>query len=711
MALLAAALLRVSGPAQLEDDPRLDQPVTVRAEAEGVGSLLDRLSEELGVTLRASNRLTGDLVVLCAKEKPAREVLTVLAQHFGWTWEKRESDDSYTLTQSDKARKEEEQQLEEIILRPYLEMQAAARAQLDAPKPDEQALRERIDRADSKLAGLVRIDWPEDQRRREKLLDERAWLHAISDPLAAYGARLFSALSREELLALDRDTRLVYSTNPTSLQLPITGEVAGLADDLVERLVSDPGYGYSFGSYQKFLGRTPREAFLARDVRAVRVTFSARNVVAVFGIQPDAIIDVVGRDGKVLARSWTYFVREPQEKEPEPEVPKPTRLHTAREMTEPLVSAIEEAAYGPRAVRDAVRAFLNKNSNKDPLSGYGYVLSEAADWAGVSLVADAYDVQFGHFRYAHLAGNSPGAFLDSVASAVGAKWSLEGDWVRMRASDWPLARASTVPRKELFAARDAWAEEGGLGLDRLAKLVTGLTDRQASSAVLHLFGGITWATAVREGGGALLYVLRMWDALSPAERTSLLDGRAVAPTSLNARAAAYLQEAVVRAWAADGPTLVTMMGASFFADDPDDAADMEWVERSGVRTWTSPGSGVEVTEVLPALWARAGLQMRKTDRQGVCVWEPGGERRMYWAPGQYASSLAYRHGQGLDPLQPVKPATITRCLLAVRVGPYTQGFAMSPVAADPKSEFKPYDSLPEELRQRIEELGSKAGSE
>lgn len=70
----------------LDTEPALARPITVEAVAEPLGELLPRLGRSLETTLEASRETQDEKVTLFAKERPAREILSRLAEFFDYSW-------------------------------------------------------------------------------------------------------------------------------------------------------------------------------------------------------------------------------------------------------------------------------------------------------------------------------------------------------------------------------------------------------------------------------------------------------------------------------------------------------------------------------------------------------------------------------------------------------------------------------------------------
>lgn len=124
----AGALMGPTPPATAETlsefagEPQFQQRLTVRVSGMPLDQLLPEISRELGVTLRPGSTTIGDIrVAVFAEELPAHRTLTALTRMLnltperGFTWEKQQGKrTAYTLTQSVRSRTQAAQRLRDF---------------------------------------------------------------------------------------------------------------------------------------------------------------------------------------------------------------------------------------------------------------------------------------------------------------------------------------------------------------------------------------------------------------------------------------------------------------------------------------------------------------------------------------------------------------------------------------------------------------------
>ena len=123
--LLAATCARsATDDDPLTADARLDRAVTVAAPLATLGTVLEQLSQQSGVTLSADSAIAEETVVAIVRDRPARELMKQLALALGYSWKREKSTPvSYRLFEADEAKAKTK-----TLARQY---RAAAAADLD----------------------------------------------------------------------------------------------------------------------------------------------------------------------------------------------------------------------------------------------------------------------------------------------------------------------------------------------------------------------------------------------------------------------------------------------------------------------------------------------------------------------------------------------------------------------------------------------------
>ncbi len=597
--MYAAILLMVlaaQGPADLKADERLSANVTVRADAEMVGDVIGRMSDALGVRLRTSSEIEQDLIVLFAQERPAHEVLSVIAEHFEWEW--RKAEEGYRLVQTSEAKREEERRLRELILEPYLKIGQSAKKALEEGESDRERLLKRwgeIQKSLSELPGYDEMQGrpPELAVRAALDREKRSLVIRVSSKWRLVSTVL-AEMSDDEWWALDRDFKLVYSTNPTRWQRPISRKALPAARQLILDLAAEARGGANNPDPLMPIGLD----HLPEDVAAVRVvlersgfpTRSRRDAVylsvqvALLDANGDALaVETVGAEALNAGGTEAVQTQKP---------PKHAKLDEPLRPSAGLLRAnrpslvVNEATLASEQSRVE---YLRLGSKVDVLSDLGRLLNQVAASAGICVIADRYD-NLGR-AIEPIQTRTLGTALGHLAQQGRYEWSFDGTWARFRTEGWPLARASTVPRKTLYAFRDKVMGDDGYALDDLASLALAVTDRQACAPSLCRLWAGYWRLFSVEDGGATLYLLRMWAELTASQKAALLSRQPLSFWSLSPLARRQLEATIYRL----SPDRTYIYGGGTWLGRALDRPSNSWyMERQFRGQW-----GKDITQLLP----------------------------------------------------------------------------------------------------------------
>lgn len=568
-------------PADLRADRRLSAVVSIRAGAESLESVCERLGHEVSVRLTAAPDVAGDLVVIFAEERPAYEVMTVIAEHFGWTWESK--DGGYRIFRSEEAKKAEEKARGEVIWQRYerLRREAAKRLKQIEETDNKRLVAEYkalhdMFKADASLRGE---DGFELQRRLSEVI-------RMLDPVRKVSLRIVAEMTDAQLNALRGKSRIVLSSKPTAGQMAIPFDVVGvLRAALAEagELYMDPELVRS--PYIPVLPEIPRE-----DVAVVRCAVRAEGSLS-SPYSLSVVTSLLSADGKVLTMSEDYL--SPAENRPDeviertiPEalkIPLPHTTNVARALQ--LISIDGTTTLFSKTMVDGLDEFLQVGSKADMLSGYGKFLNTIAEAAEICLIADAYDHHVYTRRFTR--GTTAGQVLDAFMSYTNGTWRFEDGWARWRSEDWPLMRGNMAPRSVLREVRDLVVRDGGLSLEKIAWLANLLTDLQCESPVLAQLLGSTWRDLTRKGLSGV-YFLRGLHHIQVAQREALMRGMDLEFGSLGPHAGSMLAEAVWRGFGSSSGSLIN-----------DARADAAWLAHV-LPTSYRPGVDDEYTENFPS---------------------------------------------------------------------------------------------------------------
>ncbi|MCH8273861.1 MAG: hypothetical protein IH851_03645 [Armatimonadetes bacterium] len=684
--------------AQFEGDARLEKAVSVRAEAETVRVVLKRLSEDIGVRLAASGALEDDLIVLLAKDRPAREILTIIAEHFDWTWKK--EDDGYRLYQTVSSRREEQWQLETLIVRPYLEAQKRARERLEeAGKAEREQVEKEIEwleeaYAEQRRGRNVITQGSEIDRLRRKITE----LRALLDPWTRCADTFLLSLGPSRFLELDRRQRLVFALRPTPSQyaLPIR------QSELAELIVAAVAYREDrIRQIEESSGRTPTgvRRFSAADVANVRITVSFPNLYSRPSADFDIRVEMFDADGVRLTASRGFDLepyRRPRygwdllEEAPKREK---NRLDDTPATVELRVLLDRQDQYGNlRVILEARAAFLKGTSDRDPLTGYGTLLTAIAEGGDTAIIADVYDYHSLASGGIRVEKTTVGDLLDTVCGAMRADWRLDGGWVKVRTREWPLYRYATVPRRLLLGTRDLYLKQVGITLDQAAAVAAGVNDYQADSPVLVGILGWIWVV----GGAVKLPTLRLWDAIGVTGRGLLSEGGRLEYRRLTPQAKARFGEVVYLS-----NTLIYAAG-DIITDDPDEIADLAWARAAWGTGALEAKGDQEITQLLPSgPLPDSTVELYQVDRLALFL-KPESDRFKFYNFQNFAGSSTREGWRERMYSQQCKPAVFGKHMFTFRPGPgVVRGVVLRSAIGDPNVPFGPFSALAEGLRQKI----------
>lgn len=87
LALFLAGRASAAPPANpLEQEERLARPIVISVKEQPLVDVVARVGKETGVALAASEEVADERVTLFARQRPARELLTHIAQHLDYSW-------------------------------------------------------------------------------------------------------------------------------------------------------------------------------------------------------------------------------------------------------------------------------------------------------------------------------------------------------------------------------------------------------------------------------------------------------------------------------------------------------------------------------------------------------------------------------------------------------------------------------------------------
>lgn len=242
--LLALIMMPLFADASLplEEDTRLQSPVTLRAKMLPIPQILREIGKQTGVPLECTKNISEDKMTVLVRDYPAWKVLQKMAEVMGYSWERTKR--GYRLSQPARSAQEEAQALleEQSALREEVQ-QFIRDAILEAQRDYPEIVREYV-QLDKEIDSL----WARSQEVPEELSRRRNLLHNVAQPQRYLFARLCQRLSSPDWQRFWNGEVLLASTMRGNQWLPITEDIRSwreareeLSNHILSRLAYSDG--------------------------------------------------------------------------------------------------------------------------------------------------------------------------------------------------------------------------------------------------------------------------------------------------------------------------------------------------------------------------------------------------------------------------------------------------------------------------------------
>lgn len=242
--LLALIMMPLFADASLplEEDTRLQSPVTLRAKMLPIPQILQEIGKQTGVPLECTKNISEDKMTVLVRDYPAWKVLQKMAEVMGYSWERTKR--GYRLSQPARSAQEEAQALleEQSALREEVQ-QFIRDAILEAQRDYPEIVREYV-QLDKEIDSL----WARSQEVPEELSRRRNLLHNVAQPQRYLFARLCQRLSSPDWQRFWNGEVLLASTMRGNQWLPITEDIRSwreareeLSNHILSRLAYSDG--------------------------------------------------------------------------------------------------------------------------------------------------------------------------------------------------------------------------------------------------------------------------------------------------------------------------------------------------------------------------------------------------------------------------------------------------------------------------------------
>lgn len=699
----------IQSPVDLKADERLLVSTSVEAGPKTIKSILSDIQTQTGVELKPAKEIEEDLCILHVRERPAHEILFVIAEHFGWQWEK--NDQGYILRQKNETRAKEEKELREELLKlSHLIKKRAEESLRERESSDFQALLKEYQDIQNKIKELsARPNTDEEIAQLESLKDRASTLYHSLDPVSYLGDLLTSELTESQYLELVRRGKLVFSSNPTRAQLPLPPRSARFVPQFLNRLTQF-----------KTLIEEEETNIPLKEIKALRVILTMPDL-PFTGILPfeqlfftsegfGCKVEVLG-SGVILFSKLTSQFRALgiEEKEPTPVSqeklqtlpPKFLEPWTPTDQIKRLLVSLsgsdEELTF------EFIMSLFLGSEDIDLLELSSKMLTELGNTTETPLISDAYDFHILSLPEPSSASTeTPALFLQALAKARSAEWDYSKGWLRIRTTPHALGRATTVPRAVLEQLTDAKKKQGGLRLDDLAHAVSQMTDFQAHAFLnVHLGRFFPLLSVFGAEKRILIEFLRTWASLSHPVQEILANGGILRVRELPLPARASL-ERLLFLFTQEEYTLLGHAGETpeVIPSVPEDPPPSK-AEKTPFPT------DQEFTQLFPlGPPPDASLYLNKTTLPGILTKFKFGNTvvELPSTIEEFAVLAEEFMEEGVSLLFAfsVKPAVLETHTFVVNLAPgLERRYTTSVATADPKVPFGKIEDLPEDIRKHI----------
>ncbi len=706
------AVSLISNPGQggiFDGDLRFGKPVSVRFEAVTMESALIEIGKQINAPLLVSSAIKNDLLIAFCKNKPAKEVLTQIANHFDWQWVA--DGEGFRLIRPPGQDVKEAAAADKQAIQTMLDLQKEVKEALGkANTVDGEQVKKKIRELNLKISELeekqnnTRESW----KTLSPLYEELARLEQMIDPYSKFGKLIFAELSEKHLMEIEKRGRIVLSYRPTAAQQPLprngNQSATRLVNEIIANRIAENNEGQTPDSDEPGFG-TVVTPFNANEVGTVRIIFE--NDGGHYGRYMRPVVAVISNNGKILAKGYPTIVSEFESGEiPSTEaqtyMPSPEHgiLNEKLERTDSLKEAMSLLEGGEMGMIKLMAKLLNPDESIDPIYPVAHILIEIASATNQNLIADAYDSAASFMRGHSISGDTAAQLLSELSESIGSVFKFENSWIKMRTVDWELARASSLPRDVILKFRELAFKQCGLTIDQMAELAIKLTDRQLESEVLQVTIGFTNMGMLESGGRNVQYLLRAWSVLSPLEKTYIASGSPIPWSSLNIQSRKYLGEFIYRE-GEGGFQSFDFMGID----------EIEDIERMPAPAMTpeSMGEDKEITQILPNGPLGNSLvtfELKRTDAISAQVNFAGVKFPMSLPLSAFAGMKMMTDGD-MEFNAPVefslvKPGVSERLNVKMQLLPDLQrAGSISGATAKEGFEYGPVESLPAELKQKL----------
>lgn len=507
----ARPAIKVAGPVDpaLLDEPKLKARLTVAEMNRPLSEVLPRIGARLGIRLAAGRTVADDKVSFFFKERPAGEILTLIARHLDFTWTR--SRGKLELVQDQGSRRREQALLRNELAPIEAQLGLAARLM---QRPGLQ-LRPRLEELDKRLAepGLA----PEERARLQA--EKQITLDVMLSPAAVDASlAVFRSLSPAQIDALLAGTEIRYSTATGTLPEAIAEKVHASTAILetrygpIPRLQADATVRITDVEDQDQVPPPRADRHLRLECRFSTVRGTRENP-RYWGSRWSPTLPAAPSSSD---NEGAGDDKDPDlAREVDLELPGPVRQPLAIFGGSPLLAAHLGAVWPAQATMADVGAAIHRATGMEVLAD--------------SFVSARLDPSL-------LRGKKPLIrILEKLGQELDYTWEKRGPALLLRNRRFYRDRSAEVPERVLKPFRQEVLREKTLTLDALANLAAGLSDAQVRS-MWHYWGWYLENTGIlpTEYFFPHRQHLRFWASLAPMQKAHLRGGEPLPAAEMTA---------------------------------------------------------------------------------------------------------------------------------------------------------------------------------
>ena len=479
-----SAALRAYQDEKAISDSRLQKRVTLAKKAVSFGELLDAIAKETGVSISATRSVADDKLTVFCKDKPLRDLMRQVTQHFGFVWERTGSEPEFVY------------RLKQPLRNQFLEEELRNKDKNEA-----------LLALDREMEGLKKyFDMSPEQAREaaEHAEGKEKEKLEMMGGLAWGPTRLYAGLEADDQAALQAGKKLYYGEGgrelPKELAASTLNSMTGHA--FIEDGSISMSNSRSYYKDKKPAGKSPAEV----------------------GAQPSMMLDMQRNElGEVSLIAHTGFTQGKGGAmsgtpiavgiSPSASSPKNAEVNASKKKLPAFQKPVElSGSHKPREIQ------RNGKQVREEVWTSGDALEAIHKATGKDVLGDYFTRLVPH----QVAKGSLFEVLTRTCDPLRLRWDEKEGWLTFRSTDFFNMRLKEVPGRLL----EKWAVQrkkaGNLTPDELRE-ISRLTDDQLNASTMGegakvLYGLEEWSWVQAEN---LRPIWRFYDTLPTPLRTAM----------------------------------------------------------------------------------------------------------------------------------------------------------------------------------------------